>query len=127
MADKQGDFVWYELMTTDADAAQAFYEPLVGWSFAGSGTPGMDYRLGSMNGTEVVGLMALTEDMTKGGARPAWIGYIAADDIEASLVALKDKGGQVLHGPMEIPGGEYIITGLDPQGAMFNVIGKKGA
>ena len=28
MADSQGDFVWYELMTSDADAAQAFYEPL---------------------------------------------------------------------------------------------------
>lgn len=61
MADKQGDFVWYELMTSDADAAQAFYEPLLGWTFAGSGTPGMDYLLGSKNGIEVVGLMELSE------------------------------------------------------------------
>ena len=38
MADNQGDFVWYELMTSDADAAQAFYEPLLGWKFAGSGS-----------------------------------------------------------------------------------------
>jgi len=76
MADKQGDFVWYELMTSDADAAQAFYEPLLGWKFLGSDMPGMDYRLGSKEGAEVVGLVELTEDMTKGGARAAWIGYI---------------------------------------------------
>jgi predicted enzyme related to lactoylglutathione lyase len=51
MTNAQGDFVWYELMTTDADAAQAFYEPLIGWTFADSGTPDVDYRIGSMAGT----------------------------------------------------------------------------
>ena len=61
MADNQGDFVWYELMTSDADAAQAFYEPLLGWTFAGSGMSDMDYRLGSANGVEVVGLLELTQ------------------------------------------------------------------
>ena len=48
MTNAQGDFVWYELMTTDADAAQAFYEPLIGWTFTDSGTPDVDYRIGSM-------------------------------------------------------------------------------
>ena len=83
MADNQGDFVWYELMTSDANAAQAFYEPLLGWTFAGSGMSDLDYRLGSANGVEVVGLLELTQDMIGGGARPAWIGYIAVADIDA--------------------------------------------
>lgn len=126
MADKHGDFIWYELMTTDADAAQAFYEPLIGWKFAGSGTPGMDYRLGSKDGTEVVGLMELTDDMTRNGARPAWIGYIAVDDIETSIAALKDKGGQVHMGPNHLEGVGHMAMVADPQGAAFYLMQPEG-
>lgn len=126
MTDRQGDFVWYELMTTDADAAQAFYEPLLGWKFADSGTPGMDYRLGSMNGTEVVGLMELSDDVTSGGARPAWIGYIAVDDIEASLVELKQRGGQVYMGPNHLEGVGHMAMVADPQGVPFYMMQPEG-
>lgn len=126
MADQQGDFVWYELMTGDADAAQAFYEPLLGWKFAGSGAPGMDYRLGSKDGTDVVGLMELTEDMTRGGARPAWTGYIAVDDIDASIGSLKQSGGQVFMGPNHLEGVGHMAMVADPQGAVFYVIQPEG-
>jgi hypothetical protein len=30
-------------------------------------------------------------------------------------------------GPMQISGGEWIIIGLDPQGAMFTLIGRQAA
>jgi uncharacterized protein len=32
MAGAQSSFVWYELMTSDAAAAKAFYAKVVGWS-----------------------------------------------------------------------------------------------
>jgi uncharacterized protein len=32
----------------------------------------------------------------------------------------------VVNGPMEVPGGEWIINGIDPQGAMFSLVGPKG-
>ncbi|MXO47746.1 VOC family protein [Erythrobacter vulgaris] len=126
MADKQGDFVWYELMTTDADAAQAFYEPLLGWKFAGSDMPGIDYRIGSKDGTQVVGLLELTGDMTKGGARPAWIGYIAADDIHASITDLKDRGGQLHMGPNHLEGVGHMALVADPQGVPFYLMQTEG-
>ena len=73
MANSHGDYIWYELITTNADAAQEFYGPLLGWEFKDSGTPGMDYRLVSKNGVEIAGLMTLTQDMLDGGARHlAW-------------------------------------------------------
>src|SRR5438067_591821 len=31
MANSHGRFVWYELMTTDVEAAKAFYAEVVGW------------------------------------------------------------------------------------------------
>lgn len=126
MADKQGDFIWYELMTSDADAAQSFYEPLLGWKFADSGTAGVDYRLGTMDGSGVVGLLELTTAMTEGGARPAWIGYIAVDDIHASITSLKDKGGQVFMGPHHLDGVGHMAMVADPQGAPFYLMQPEG-
>lgn len=34
MTDKQDTFIWYELITTDSDAAAAFYGAVVGWKLA---------------------------------------------------------------------------------------------
>lgn len=126
MADKQGDFIWYELMTNDAVAAQAFYEPLIGWTFAGSGTSGVDYRVGSMDGTAIVGLLELSKAMMEGGAHPAWIGYLAVDDIHASIMALKDKGGQLFMGPNHLDGVGHMAIVIDPQGAAFYVMQAEG-
>ncbi|QYU68828.1 VOC family protein [Leptolyngbya sp. 15MV] len=124
--DKQGDFVWYELMTTDADAAQAFYGALLGWEFADSGTDGMDYRLGRKAGTEVVGLMALTGEMQAGGARPAWLGYVAVDDIQASLAALEAAGGSRWMDAQHMPGVGHMAMVADPQGATFYLMQPEG-
>ena len=87
MANKQGDFIWYELLTDDADAAQAFYGNVLGWRVKDSGVPNMDYRIlqatdpdsGEVN--PVGGLMQITPQMKDGGARPLWLGYIAVDDV----------------------------------------------
>jgi predicted enzyme related to lactoylglutathione lyase len=39
MTNKHGEFIWYELMTTDPDAARAFYEPVVGWKSGWTSSP----------------------------------------------------------------------------------------
>jgi predicted enzyme related to lactoylglutathione lyase len=44
MTNQHGDFIWYELLTKDADAAGDFYGKVVGWTSTSSGQPGMDYR-----------------------------------------------------------------------------------
>ena len=44
----------------------------------------------------------------------------------ASVDAVKAHGGQVLHGPAEVPGGDWIAQCLDPQGAAFALHQRKG-
>ena len=34
MSNAPGSFIWYELMTTDANAAAKFYGSVVGWKIA---------------------------------------------------------------------------------------------
>ena len=122
MDNKHGDFIWYELMTSDADAAQAFYSGLLGWNFKDSGNPDMDYRIFASAISEVGGLMPLTKEMTDGGARPFWTGYIAVDDVDTSVTAMKAAGAAVHMPPWDIPGVGRVAFMADPQGAMFYVM-----
>ncbi len=41
MIDSHGRFVWYELMTTDMEAATGFYTKVVGWGTQDVSMPGM--------------------------------------------------------------------------------------
>jgi predicted enzyme related to lactoylglutathione lyase len=54
-----------------------------------------------------------------------WLYYISVDAIDAAQERVKSAGGQVIHGPMEVPGGAWIINGLDPQGAVFALVAPK--
>lgn len=122
MPNAAGDFIWYELMTADAGAAQAFYGGLFGWRFEDSGMPGMTYLLFSANGTQVGGMMALTEDMQKGGARPLWAGYVGVDDVDAVARKIRQHGGHVFLEPRDIPGIGRFAFVADPGGAPFYIM-----
>jgi len=126
MANKHGDFIWYELLTTDADAAQAFYGPVVGWTFGDSGQSDMDYRIVNAPEHSIGGLMAITPEMAEHGARPSWLGYITVDDVDTSVTAITTAGGRVLMSAMDIPNVGRIAMVTDPQGAPFYVMTPTG-
>lgn len=122
MGNKHGDFIWYELLTSDADAAQDFYGTVLGWSFGGSGTPGIDYRIINAPEHSVGGLMAITPEMAQHGARPAWLGYVAVDDVDKCVESVEHGGGRTLMPGMDIPDVGRIAMVADPQGAPFYVM-----
>jgi predicted enzyme related to lactoylglutathione lyase len=49
----------------------------------------------------------------------AWLPYIRVTDARTTPAATKKGGGQVINGPLEVPGGDWITMALDPQGAPF--------
>lgn len=117
-----GDYIWYELLTSDADAAQAFYGRLVGWTASDSGTPGMDYRILSAGEHGIGGLMQITPDMAQNGARPTWLGYVAVDDVDRMIESVEHGGGKVMLPAMDVPDVGRIAMVADPQGAPFYVM-----
>lgn len=119
MSTPHGQHVWYELMTTDTKAAQAFYTQVVGWSTADSGMPGMDYTLLSAGPAQVAGLMALPEEACAMGARPGWLGYVAVADVDSTAAQVQAAGGQVHKPPQDIPGVGRFAVVADPGGANF--------
>jgi hypothetical protein len=58
---------------------------------------------------------------------PMWLPYIHVPDAKKTAEAVKKQGGQIINGPMEVPGGGWIAQGLDPQGGMFAVHSMKTA
>lgn len=105
--------VWFELVTSDQDAAEAFYADVVGWRMADAGMPGFRYTLASFGEARIAGIMAMP------GAPPAWLGYVAVDDVDGDAAKVAALGGAV-HKPAEdIPGVGRFAVVADPQGAAF--------
>src|SRR5450756_420727 len=117
---KTGDFVWYELRTTDAKAAEAFYTHVVGWQAKDSGNPGgIPYTLFSVGDLGAAGLMQLSPEMLAEGMRPAWVGFVGVDDVDAYAERLVQAGGKLHCEPQDIPGIGRFVSVEDPQGAVF--------
>lgn len=114
---------WNELSTTDPEGAVDFYRRHFGWGQEG------DMDMGEMgkyrfiqNGSTTIGAI-----MRKPPQLPVslWTYYVGVDDIDRASAAVTAGGGKVLHGPMEIPGGEFAMNAMDPQGAPFGLVGPR--
>lgn len=117
-----GNFVWYELMTPDPDAAKAFYDAVVGWDIEPEPTGEMDYRMiRRADGGNAGGVMRLTSDMAAHGARPIWLGYINVADVDAATAKIEEAGGKTLMAT-DIAGVGRIAMVTDPQGAPFYIM-----
>ncbi len=121
-----GNFIWYELLTSDAQAAERFYSEVIGWDAQNSGNPDMKYTLLTVNQAPVAGLMALSEACGDPEMKPAWSGVIWTDDIDAKAAQVKELGGKVLRDLGEIPNiGKFAVV-ADPQGAAFQLFQPSG-
>jgi len=118
------NFIWYELMTSDQDAAIDFYTKVVGWTAADQEMAQLDFRYTILSAGErgVGGLMALTEDMKAGGAVPAWVGVIGVADTDAEAKRIAADGGAVHMGPDDIPNVGRFAFVSDPGGAVYQIM-----
>lgn len=118
MSNRAGRFVWYELLTSDLKAAEAFYTSVVGWRMNDSGIPGMQYTLIFVGDSMMGGAMALTDEMRAMEVPPCWSGYIGVDDLDAALEKVVALGGAIRRPKMVVPGGHFAVV-ADPHGGAF--------
>jgi uncharacterized protein len=116
MVDHHGRFAWYELITTDVAAAQAFYTKVVGWNAQDASTPGLPYTLFTDGQASVSGLMDLPDEARRKGATPRWMGYVGVRDVDATVDRLKALGGAVYVPPTNTNIGRIAVV-ADPQAA----------
>jgi uncharacterized protein len=122
MVNSHGHFLWYELMTTDMEAARAFYTKVMGWHTQDASMPGMAYTLFTVGGASVGGLMGLPEGARKTGAEPRWLGYVGVNDVDATAERIKQLGGAVYVLPTDIPNISRFSVVADPQMATLALV-----
>lgn len=119
MTNDVAPFCWYELMTTDLAAAEAFYAKVIGWTAKDSGLGSHPYTVLSIGETAVAGAMALPQPLRDAGVPPHWIAYVRVEDVDAILPRLVAAGGTVHRAPEDIPGiGRFAVV-ADLHGAAF--------
>ncbi len=112
-----GCFTWNELQTRDPETAASFYAGLFGWETELVKEDGeLVYvpirNAGSSNG----GMMPLTEQ--HGNAPSGWLTYFTVTSCDAAAGRVRELGGEVLTGPLDMGAGR-IAAVSDPQGAAF--------
>jgi len=117
VAGSHGRFAWYELMTTDMEAARAFYTGVMGWSAWEASVPGRPYTLFTTAKAVVGGLMRLPEEASRTGVRPAWIGYVGVNDVDAAADRVERLGGIIHVPPTDVANISRFSVFTDPQTA----------
>jgi predicted enzyme related to lactoylglutathione lyase len=111
---------WNELLAGNQANALKFYTGLFGWTLPEPMDMGPmgTYQFINHDDAMIGAVMQAPESAPKG-----WYPYFRVASIEAAKVAVEAHGGKVMNGPMEVPGGDWIVQGIDPQGAMFSLVG----
>jgi uncharacterized protein len=120
--DAPGRVGWHELLAADWEQAFAFYAELFGWQKAAAetGTEGTYQQFSA--GGEAIGGMFTKPAMVP---VPFWLYYFNVGDIDEAAKRVKAGSGQIIDGPIEVPGGRWILQCKDPQGAVFALVGKR--
>lgn len=116
-----GFMSWHELGSTDAKAGLKFYTTVFGWGDAGSEDMGEEfgtYHMFDTGAWPIGGAYTIPEGM---GMPSCWIPYIMTADLDAACARVKSGGGQIMNGPMEVPGGSRVAVCTDPAGAWFGL------
>lgn len=120
-----GHIGWHELYAVDWQKAFDFYSTMFGWQKGDPfdmGEMGI-YQLFTAGGPPIGGMFNKPRSMPT----PFWLFYFNVDDIDAAVSRTEGGGGKLLNGPMQVPGGDWIVQCKDPQGAMFALVGKRTA
>jgi hypothetical protein len=122
MIESHGRFVWYELMTTNVDAAKAFYADVVGWGAQPISIPGSTYSLLTAGDSPVAGLMSMPEEAARRSATAHWIGYVEVDNVDDAVQRTQQFGGTVYVPPTNVPNISRFAIVADPQMATFAMV-----
>lgn len=125
MSDPVGKFFWYELMTSDPKAAQAFYGNVLGWTFQPFGNAeyeGDAYNVISGSAGPLGGVMAIPAEAKDCGMTPWWGGYVGSSDVDADAERLAKAGASVKRPPEDIPGVGRFAVMAEPGGAVFMLL-----
>ena len=120
IVNEPGAVVWNEVMTTDFEAAKAFYATVFGYTYTDMSGDGFVYATVEVDGVTRGGIGAIGPEM--GPLRPHWLTYFATGDTDASVTLVTEHGGSLVRDAWDSPYGRMaVVTG--PAGETFALMG----
>ncbi|MEL7058451.1 MAG: VOC family protein [Acidobacteriota bacterium] len=113
-----GDFSWHEMLADDWEKAWSFYSDWVGFEAGETMDMGEagKYHMFHAGGRPLGGMYNKPAEVQ---GPSAWLYYVTVENLDDAVARVAELGGQVLVGPIEVPGGDHIAQCMDPQGAAF--------
>ncbi|KAB8167910.1 VOC family protein [Streptomyces sp. 3MP-14] len=114
-----GTHRWVSLMVRDVSVAQRFYGELFGWEFDAGPAQLGPYVRALRDGHPVAGLGELASGVRSTAV--SWLPYIATEDVDATAGTIRECGGTVAVGPIEVDQVGRLAIASDVNGAVFGL------
>lgn len=119
---KPGEFCWFELGTTDQNAAKNFYTSLFGWTFNDMPMgPDSFYTMFQVQARDAAAAYTLRPDQRSNGVPPHWMVYVEVQSADDAAKRASELGGKVLAPAFDVFSVGRMAVLADPTGAPFSV------
>ena len=115
-------FCWAGCISTDTDAAKAFYTEVIGWKTETVPMGDNDATFFKAAGKQLAHLAAPVAD----GVPSHWNNYLRVDDVDAAAKTAVANGGKQLVPGTDIPPGRFSVV-ASPSGATFSLFKEASA
>jgi predicted enzyme related to lactoylglutathione lyase len=126
IVNEAGAVSWNELGTRDPDRAQEFYRQVFGWDYRSFGEQGNYWTIHRGGEDRSVGGLMDARGRVPEDVPPNWLTYFGADDVDATVAKVRDSGGEVAVGPVDMPDVGRFAVLADPNGAAFGIFQGSG-
>lgn len=117
-----GKVIWVDLVTDDVVQAASFYRQAFGWDITVNSAG--NFAEVSHQGQPVAAIAKYEKDVPDNEAR--WLISISVPDVEATAITVREHGGEVLEGPVDLPNrGRHVLV-TDSTGAMLMFLQANG-
>jgi uncharacterized protein len=115
-----GNFCWFELTTTDGEAAKQFYTSLFGWTGVDMpGGPDMVYTMLKLGDKDAAALYQMSKEQQGQGIPPNWLTYVSVASADDSAKKAEQLGGKIFMAPFDVMDVGRMALIQDPTGAMI--------
>ncbi|WP_367123903.1 VOC family protein [Streptomyces phytohabitans] len=110
---------WASLMVHGLPASREFYTGLFGWEYRPGPRRLEPYVLAVVGGRDVAGM----GEVTTARAQPhsAWLPYLATADADLTAALVRECGGTVAVGPLDVEDAGRLAIASDPAGGVFGL------
>jgi len=117
-----GSFCWFELATTDHEAAKQFYSRMFGWEAADFPMgPTEIYTIFRQNGRDAAAVYTMRPEQRAGGMPPNWMPYVRVESADDAAKRADALGGRTHMAPFDVAENGRMAVVADPTGAIFSV------